>query len=88
MLSNKNKIENFIDIILNIFLNKIEYILVLLIDKLTSYIIFMNNLIQKEYEIATIIFTEEQKKIWEGLCLFYKDKKDIIKKNKIIIYKK
>ena len=64
---------NFYDIIVNTFINKIDYILQSMKEQ---YEIFINNLIDIinfRANSITVEFTEEQKKIWETLIDLYQD---------------
>ena len=64
---------NFYDIILNTFINKIEYILKSMKEQYENYINNLIDIINFRANSTTIEFTEEQKKIWETLIDAYQD---------------
>ena len=67
------RLINFYDIILNTFINKIEYILKSMKEQYENYINNLIDLITFRANSTTIEFTEEQKKIWESLIDVYQD---------------
>ena len=86
-LSNEQLLENIIDIILNIFLFQIDYILFLLINYITEYITNLKYLMENVYKLIKKKFTKENKEVWNKLFDYYNQKKEDIKKLEIDFYK-
>ena len=70
---NVDYLKNAYDIILDTFINKINYILKLIIEEYEDYIYYMNNLIDANTKSTCIQFNEEQKKYWDILSTTYED---------------
>lgn len=77
-LSKVDFLSNTFDIMINTFLQKMEYILILLVAKLTDYISELFSQVENTYELATVIFTNEQIKILEELNLHYQENRQKI----------
>jgi hypothetical protein len=71
-------LSNTFDIMISTFLRKMEYILVLLVAKLTDYFSELFSKIENAYELATVIFTNEQIKLLEDLSLQYQQNRQKI----------
>ena len=77
-----NFFNNCVDIIINSFVKKMEYILVLLIEELTRYIENAYKDIESTYEISTEIYTDEQQNILNIIKNEYEEQKFGIEKFK------
>ena len=77
--SKTNYLKNWIEILIKTIFNKINYILELLITELTNYITTNYHHIERNLQIATTNFTEEQKKIHQELSNQYEGERAKIK---------
>ena len=75
--------QNSIDIILNSFVDKINYAFTLLIEQITKYTVKLYREFESIYEKSTHKYTQEQQKFLNELKVEYEEKK-----YKIIEYKK
>ena len=76
--SNEHHLKNIIDLLVNSFLNKMEYILVLVAEQIIKYSEDLFHSIEKSHSLATTTFTEDQLKYWNEVKVYYEsDKKQI-----------
>ena len=76
--SNEHHLKNIIDLLVNSFLNKMEYILVLVAEQIIKYSEDLFHSIEKLHSLATTTFTEDQLKYWNEVKVYYEsDKKQI-----------
>jgi len=68
-----NYLKNVYDLILDTFINKINYILNLIIQEYEDYIEHIKNLIVANFKSTLIQFNKEQKKYWDTLSTTYED---------------
>ena len=73
--SKVNYFQTSLDIIINSFVKKIDYILELLIGELTKYIKKTYDDVNGIYQITTLVFTEDQIEFLNQLKVSYKEKK-------------
>ena len=86
LFSKINYFQNSLDIIINTFTNKMEYILVLLIEEFKRYIERTFHEIDSTCAVSTNIYTEVQQQFLKELKVEYEEKKyRILKfKNKLL----
>ena len=77
--SNEHYLKNIIELLVNIFIKKMEYILVLISEQLKKYSEDLFHSIEKSHSLATTTFTEEQLSYWKDIKQYYEANKDEIK---------
>ena len=82
LFSKVNYFQNSIDIILNSFIRKMDYILFVFIEELTRYVEKTYHDINSTFKISTDEFTKEQQQILNELKVEYEEKKYIITETK------
>ena len=82
LFSKVNYFKNSIDIILNSFVQNMDNILYLLIEKLTSFVERTYRYIDNKYQLSTDNYTKEQQEIINLLKIEYKENKYKIEKLK------
>ena len=82
LFSKVNYFQNSIDIILNSFIGKMDYILFVFIEELTRYVEKTYHDINSTFKISTDEFTKEQQQILNELKVEYEEKKYIITETK------
>ena len=78
--SKTHLIKNTIEIIINTFVNKMNYILILLTENLSKYFEKMFHTLDITYDLVSTKYTEQQIQIWKELSFGYEEKKLEIKK--------
>ena len=86
IVSNSSYLSNNLDIILNDFTEKVNYISSLILNNLNKYVKVLLHLISKAIEIVSIKFSDEQLAIWKQIKTFYLSQREEIvqAKNKLI----
>ena len=70
---NGDYLKNVYDIILNTFIDRINYLLKLIIERYEEYINYITALISNKVKSTNIQFNKEQKKNWDKLSKKYED---------------
>ena len=81
--SKVNYFQASLDILINTFTKKIDYMLELLIGELTKYIQKTYNDVNNIYQITTLVFTEDQIKFLNQLKIKYEEQKYKINETKM-----
>ena len=86
IVSNSSYLSNNLDIILNDFNGKVNYISSLILNNLDKYVNVLQHLINKAIEVVSIKFSDEQLAIWKQIKTFYLSQREEIvqAKNKLI----
>ena len=79
VFSNEHYLKNIIELLVNSFMKKMEYILVLISEQLKEYSEELFHSIEKSHSLATTTFTEEQLSYWKDIKQYYEANKDEIK---------
>ena len=79
VFSNEHYLKNIIELLVNSFMKKMEYILVLISEQLKEYSEDLFHSIEKSYSLATTTFTEEQLSYWKTIKEYYEENKEKIK---------
>jgi len=80
--SKEHYLKNIIELLVNSFMKKMEYILVLITEQLKIYCEDLFHSIEKSYSLATITFSKEQLSYWKEIKVYYE-----LKKKKITTFK-
>jgi hypothetical protein len=80
LFSSKNYLENIIDMMIETFMSKIEYVFNVLQKSARSYLNDLTRLIDQNVNSVTMKFNDEQLVIWKSLCLNYEKTREIIMK--------
>ena len=80
LFSSKNYLENIIDMMIETFMSKIEYVFNVLQKSAKSYLNDLTRLIDQNVNSVTMKFNDEQLVIWKSLCLNYEKTREIIMK--------
>ena len=70
--SNEHHLKNMIELTVKSLIKKLEYILILIIEQLKTYIEGIFRSIDKTISLSTITFTNEQLNYWNEIKKFYK----------------
>ena len=85
--SNEHYLKNIIELLVNSFIKKMEYILVLISEQLKLYSEDLFHSIEKSHSLATTTFTEEQLSYWKEIKNYYEANKDKITSLKNLLKK-
>jgi hypothetical protein len=78
LISSKKYLENIIDIMIDTFMNKIEYVFKVLQKNVKNYLNDLIRLIDQNVNLVTMKFNDEQLVIWKSICQKYEDTRKII----------
>jgi hypothetical protein len=85
--SNEYYLKNIIELLVNSFVKKMEYILVLISEQLKIYSEDLFHSIEKSYSLATTTFTEEQLNYWKDIKEYYEKNRNQITSLKNLLKK-
>ena len=85
--SNEHYLKNIIELLVNSFVKKMEYILVLISEQLKIYSEDLFHSIEKSYSLATTTFTEEQLNYWKDIKEYYEKNRNQITSLKNLLKK-
>jgi len=80
LFSSKNYLQNIIDMMIDTFMSKIEYVFKVLQKSIKNYLNDLNHLIDQNVNFVTMKFNDEQIEIWKSLCLSYEKTREIVLK--------
>jgi hypothetical protein len=78
LISSKKYLENIIDIMIDTFMNKIEYVFKVLQKNVKNYLNDLIRLIDQNVNLVTMKFNDEQLVIWKSICENYEETRKII----------
>jgi hypothetical protein len=78
LISSKKYLENIIDIMIDTFMNKIEYVFKVLQKNVKNYLNDLILLIDQNVSLVTMKFNDEQLVIWKSICQNYEETRKII----------
>jgi len=80
LFSSKNYLQNIIDMMIDTFMSKIEYVFKVLQKNVKNYLNELIHLIDQNVNFVTMKFNDEQIEIWKSLCLSYEKTREIVLK--------